>query len=102
MVEGLPTNGILEIDNNLVENSIRPIALGRKNYLFAGNHEAAQRAAVVYSILATCKARQINPWPTWQTCSTNCPQEPSTISTICYPGTGNPITPWNNCTRCSW
>lgn len=55
------TNGILEIDNNLVENSIRPIALGRKNYLFAGNHEAAQRAAVVYSILATCKARQINP-----------------------------------------
>jgi transposase len=44
-----------------VENSIRPIALGRKNYLFAGNHEAAQRNAVIYSILASCKARQINP-----------------------------------------
>jgi transposase len=55
------TNGALEIDNNLVENSIRPIALGRKNYLFAGNHEAAQRNAVIYSILASCKARQINP-----------------------------------------
>ena len=55
------TDGRLEIDNNLVENSIRPIALGRKNYLFAGNHEAAQRNAVIYSILASCKARQINP-----------------------------------------
>jgi hypothetical protein len=55
------TNGALEIDNNLVENSIRPIALGRKNYMFAGNHEAAQRNAVIYSILATCKACNINP-----------------------------------------
>jgi hypothetical protein len=55
------TNGTLEIDNNLVENSIRPIALGRKNYLFAGNHEAAQRSAVIYSLLASCKACQINP-----------------------------------------
>lgn len=55
------TDGRLEIDNNLVENSIRPIALGRKNYLFAGDHEAAQRAAVIYTLLASCKARQINP-----------------------------------------
>jgi transposase len=55
------TNGRLEIDNNLVENSIRPIALGRKNYLFAGDHEAAQRAAVIYSLMASCKACQINP-----------------------------------------
>lgn len=55
------SDGILEIDNNLVENSIRPIALGRKNYLFAGNHEAAQRAAVIYTILACCKAQQLNP-----------------------------------------
>jgi hypothetical protein len=53
--------GVLEIDNNLVENSIRPIALGRKNYLFAGNHEAAQRAAVIYTILACCKAHELNP-----------------------------------------
>ena len=53
--------GVLEIDNNLVENSIRPIALGRKNYLFAGNHEAAQRSAVVYTILACCKAHGLNP-----------------------------------------
>ena len=52
---------ILEIDNNLVENIIRPIALGRKNYLFAGSHDAAQRSAVIYSILACCKANDINP-----------------------------------------
>lgn len=54
-------DGQIEIDNNLVENAIRPIALGRKNYLFAGSHEAAQRAAVIYSLLATCKKHEVNP-----------------------------------------
>lgn len=54
-------DGRIEIDNNLVENAIRPIALGRKNYLFAGSHEAAQRAAVIYSLLATCKKHAVNP-----------------------------------------
>lgn len=52
----------LNIDNNLVENAIRPVAIGRKNYLFAGSHEAAQRAAMVYSLLATCKLHDINPY----------------------------------------
>jgi transposase len=52
----------LNIDNNLVENAIRPIAVGRKNYLFAGSHEAAQRAAMIYSLLATCKLHNINPY----------------------------------------
>jgi transposase len=55
------TDGKLEIDNNWVENSIRPVAVGRKNYLFAGDHEAAQRAAVIYSVVASCKALDINP-----------------------------------------
>lgn len=55
------TNGTLEIDNNLVENDIRPIALGRKNYLFAGSHESAQRIAMIYSLLGTCKAHNVNP-----------------------------------------
>lgn len=55
-------HGHLEIDNNPVENSIRPIAIGRKNYLFAGSHDAAQRAAVVYSLLGTCKINDINPY----------------------------------------
>jgi transposase len=55
------TNGILEIDNNLVENKIRPIALGRKNYLFAGSHEAAQRSAIIYSFFGTCQMHGVNP-----------------------------------------
>lgn len=52
----------LAIDNNMVENAIRPVAVGRKNYLFAGSHEAAQRAAMMYSLLATCKLHNINPY----------------------------------------
>mgnify|MGYP001601869837 CR=1 FL=1 len=55
-------DALLNIDNNLVENAIRPIAVGRKNYLFAGSHEAAQRAAMIYSLLATCKLHNINPY----------------------------------------
>jgi len=58
------TDAKLQIDNNLVENSIRPIAIGRKNYLFAGSHEAAENAAIFYSLFATCKAQGINPY-TW-------------------------------------
>jgi len=55
-------DGSLEIDNNLVENAIRPNALGRKNYLFAGSHEAAQRAAMFYSFFGTCRKNHINPF----------------------------------------
>ena len=54
-------NGMLEIDNNLIENKIRPIALGRKNYLFAGSHESAQRAAMIYSLFAMCSLAEVNP-----------------------------------------
>ena len=55
-------DGNLQIDNNLVENAIRPVALGRKNYLFAGSHEAAQRAAMIYSFFAVCKKHEVNPF----------------------------------------
>ena len=51
----------MKIDN-LVENTIHPVAIGRKNYLFAGSHDAAQRAARVYSLFATCRLHQINPY----------------------------------------
>lgn len=54
-------DGILEIDNNLIENSIRPLALGRKNYLFAGSHDAAQEIAMYYSFFGTCKQHDIHP-----------------------------------------
>jgi len=56
------TNGKLQIDNNLVENAIRPVAIGRKNYLFAGSHEGARRAAMLYSFLGTCKINDVNPF----------------------------------------
>lgn len=49
------------IDNNLVENAIRPLALGRKYFLFCGNHDAAVRAAIVYSLVDSCKALDVNP-----------------------------------------
>lgn len=55
-------DGNLQIDNNLVENAIRPVAMGRKNYLFAGSHEAAQRAAMIYSFFAICKKHDVNPF----------------------------------------
>lgn len=57
-------DGQLNIDNNPVENSIRPVALGRKNYLFAGSHEAAKRSGMLYSLLGTCKMHGIDPY-TW-------------------------------------
>jgi transposase len=55
-------NGMLNIDNNPVENSIRPVALGRKNFLFAGSHEAAKRGGMLYSLLGTCKMHNIEPY----------------------------------------
>jgi transposase len=55
-------DGRFQIDNNLIENSIRPVALGRKNYLFAGSHDAAQQAAMIYSLLATCKINEVEPF----------------------------------------
>ena len=53
-------DGRLRIDNNLAENAVRGIALGRKNWLFCGNHEAAKNAAIMYSMLGCCKARGVN------------------------------------------
>jgi transposase len=55
-------NGNYQIDNNPIENTIRPLALGRKNYLFAGSHKAAQKAAMMYSFFATCKINQVEPY----------------------------------------
>ena len=54
-------DGRYKLDNNLAENAIRPLALGRKNYLFCGNHDAAENAAIMYSLLGCCKASDVNP-----------------------------------------
>ncbi len=56
------TDGRVLIDNNLIENTIRPLALGRKNWLFAGSHDAAQRNAMMYSFLGTCKLNKVEPF----------------------------------------
>ena len=53
-------DGRLRIDNNLGENAIRPIALGRKNWLFCGNDESAENAAIIYSMMGCCKAAEVN------------------------------------------
>ena len=55
-------HGEVEIDNNLLENSIRPIAVGRKNYLFAGSEGGAEAAANIYSITETCRRLGIDPY----------------------------------------
>ena len=66
-------NGLIEIDNNLIENAIRPLALGRKNYLFAGSHDAAANIAVFYTIFGTCKQLDVNPaeYLEWLLCRIN-------------------------------
>jgi hypothetical protein len=57
-------SGILPIDNNMVENAIRPITLGRRNWLFTGSERAGCRAAAIQSLLATAKLNGLEPY-TW-------------------------------------
>jgi len=54
-------DGRVEIDNNLVENAIRPTAIGKKNYMFFGHPEAGERSAIIYTLLENCKRHGINP-----------------------------------------
>ena len=58
---GIYEDGRIEIDNNLVENSIRPTALGKKNWLFFGDADAGQRSAILYTITESCRCRGIDP-----------------------------------------
>ena len=55
------TDARLQIDNNLVENQIRPVALGRKNFMFCGSHQSAERTAIMYTLFACCKLNNVNP-----------------------------------------
>ena len=54
-------SGVLPIDNNPVENAIRPIAIGKKNWLFAGSERAGRRAAAIQSLLGTAKLNGLDP-----------------------------------------
>jgi transposase len=55
-------DGRVEIDNNLVENAIRPTALGKKNWLFMGDADAGQRGAIIYTVIGSCRRRGIDPY----------------------------------------
>jgi len=55
-------DGMLAIDNNAAERLIKPIKIGAKNYLFAGSDQGGENAAVLYSLIETCKLHQINPY----------------------------------------
>ena len=53
---------MLEIDNNLSERILRMVVIGRKNYMFAGSEAGAWRAAIIYSLVASCKLNEIDPF----------------------------------------
>ncbi len=55
-------DGRIEISNNWIENLVRPLAIGRKNFMFAGSEEGAKRLATAYSVLSTCKLLGVNPF----------------------------------------
>lgn len=55
------TDGRFEIDNNAIERQMRPIAVGRKNYLFAGSDDGAEAAAIFYTLINSCKLNGVNP-----------------------------------------
>jgi len=54
-------HGFLELDNNTPERAMRPIAIGRKNYLFLGSEKGGKSAAICYSLIETCKLNGVNP-----------------------------------------
>ncbi|WP_252966109.1 IS66 family transposase, partial [Shigella flexneri] len=54
-------DGWVEIDNNIGENALRSVAVGRKNYLFFGSDKGGESAAIIYSLLVTCKQNEVEP-----------------------------------------
>ena len=70
-------SGHLPIDNNPVENSIRPIAIGKKNWLFVGSERAGKRASVIQSLLATAKLNGLNPTQWLKTTLERLPTHPN-------------------------
>ena len=60
-------NGFLEIDNNTAERAIRPVALGRKNFMFMGSEAGGKSAAIAYTLIETAKMNNVNPeaWLAW-------------------------------------
>ena len=67
-------DGRVEIDNNLVENAIRPTALGKKNWLFMGDADAGERGAIIYTVIESCRRRGIDPYAYLRHVLTRLPQ----------------------------
>lgn len=57
----IDSDAILQIDNNIGENALRSVAVGRKNYLFFGSDKGEESAAIIYSMLITCKLNEVEP-----------------------------------------
>ena len=90
-------DGRLEIDNNTAERALCTVALGRKNWLFAGSDDGGDRAAAIYSLIGTAKLNGLNPDLTYNTLC-NVSQIPlSTKSTSCYRRAS-----WRKCHHFKW
>lgn len=59
--------GVLEFDNNIAERAVRPVTLGRKNYLFMGSEAGGKSAVIAYTLIETAKMNKVNPeaWLAW-------------------------------------
>ena len=62
VLERFLEHGEVELDNNLVENAIRPTAIGKKNWLFFGSEEAGERSAVIYTLVQNCRMHGVEPY----------------------------------------
>jgi hypothetical protein len=67
-------DGRVEIDNNLVENAIRPTALGKKNWLFVGEAAVGDRGAILYTVIESCRRRGLDPYAYLRDVLTRLPQ----------------------------
>ena len=70
------TDGRLNIDNNTAENALRRVAIGRKNWLFVGSDKGGTTAAILYSLISTCKRHGVEPWSYLRDVLTRLPQLP--------------------------
>ena len=66
-------DGDLSIDNNAAERAMKPVAIGRKNWLFVGSPQAGNRAAILMTLIASCKANHVEPWAWLRDVLTNIP-----------------------------
>lgn len=83
-------DGRIEIDNSAAERALRAIALGRKNYLFAGSDRGGERAATFYSLIGTAKLNGLDPEAYLRHVLERVADYPSLASRSCYLGTSSP------------